>query len=376
MNVGPGSKTPEDPKRTLRMTPEEGVRADYDPEVQLYPTFAYPIDRGSLWRIQVQGRICQNVPPSIAKRLMLRGLIRALGLPEPIVRGPIFPERIHGFLVAPVARGRVQVSIANQTLVLPRKSKSSGLFHCKLDLPKKSLQGFRSYGPLVPHGSEDTNFEPIDAPECSIHCDNGLTRAVSTVFLAQDRGLSVISDIDDTIKLTDVCSRRRMLHRTFAEPFEPIEGMAAIYQHWARQGALFHYVSSSPWQIFDAIHEFLATSGFPMGSMHLKWFRLRDELFKKWQIVRLKGKASVISGMMKRMPNRQFILIGDSGEKDPEMYAKIAQRHSRQVVRVCIRQIDANPLDATRLNKIYRRYGMTVPIQVFSEPNQLGDPLV
>lgn len=364
------SELPSDPRRTLRMTPEEGVRADYDPEVQLYPTFAYPIDRGAVWRILVQGRLCQNVPPSLAKRLMLKTFIRALDIEEQIVRGPVFSERMHGFLVAPIARSRIQITIANQTLILPRKSKSSGLFHCKLDLPRKQLDGFRIYS-AAPHAA--LGAEQIDAPECRILCDNGVSRAVSTVFLAGERGTSVISDIDDTIKHTDVCSRRRMLLRTFAEPFEAIEGMAGVYQAWAEQGALFHYVSSSPWQIFDAVHEFIATQGFPMGSMHLKWFRLRDELFKKWQIVRRKGKAGVIAGLIKRMPQRKFVLVGDSGERDPEMYAKLAKRFPKQIVRICIRQIDANPMDTSRLSKIYQRSGMTVPIQVFSDPHQLGD---
>jgi len=346
------------------MTPESVGSSDFEPEVQLYPTVAYPIDRGSLWRILVQGRICRTVQPSLAKRLMLRGLIRALALEKEVVNGPIFPERVHGFLAAPVVRGRVQVSIGQQTYVLPRKSKSSGLFTCKLDLPRNQLDNFRTYGPLA-YGS--------GSPECEIHWNNGLSRVSSHVFLAEAQGISVISDIDDTIKLTEVCHRRKMLRRTFAEPFESIDGMAAVYRDWAEQGALFHYVSSSPWQIYDALREFLVTSGFPSGSMHLKWFRLRDEIFKKWQIVRRKSKAGVIRGMMKRLPQRQFLLVGDSGERDPEIYAKIAAKHPKQVFRICIRQIDENPLDAMRLNKIYRRYGMTVPIQVFSEPQQLGD---
>jgi phosphatidate phosphatase APP1 len=351
-------------ERELRMTPERNDLSDGDLAIQLFPTFAYPIDRGSVWRLMVQGRICQNVPPSLAKRLMLRGFIRAMDLEDHIARGPIFTERIHGFLVAPVARRRVQVTLENQTHVLPRKSKSSGLFACKLDVPKRLLAKYRTYG---------SDFEPtLDAPELRIQCDQGLVSTSSGVFLAQERGISVISDIDDTIKLTDVCSRRRMLRRTFAEPFESLPGMSHVYQQWAQSGALFHYVSSSPWQIFDALHEFLLTEGFPMGSMHLKWFRLRDEIFKRWSIVRRKSKVGVIRGMIKRMPQRLFVLVGDSGEKDPEMYAKIALKHPKQVVRICIRQIEENPIDAARLAKIYRRYGMSVPIQVFSDPGQLG----
>jgi hypothetical protein len=107
--------------------------------------------------------------------------------------------------------------------------------------------------------------------------------------------------------------------------------------------------------------------------MHLKWFRLRDEIFKRWQILRRKSKSGVIRGLMKRLPNRSFVLVGDSGEKDPEIYAKIASKFPKQVIRICIRQIEANPLDGPRLDAIYRRHGMIVPIQVFSNAVQLGD---
>jgi phosphatidate phosphatase APP1 len=193
--------------------------------------------------------------------------------------------------------------------------------------------------------------------------------------LAERKGISIITDIDDTIKLTEVNNRRRMLQRTFAESFLPIDGMASVYQRWADQGALFHYVSSSPWQIYESIQQFLVEQQFPLGSMHLKWFRLRDELFKRWQIIRRKSKGGVIRSLIRRMPERTFVLVGDSGERDPEIYAKLAARVPSKIARICIRQIDAKPLDTERLNKIYQRYGMTVPIQVFSNAAQLGDVL-
>ena len=175
-------------------------------EVQLYPSFGYPIARGSLWRIQVQGRICQNTAPSLAKRWLLRGLIRALELDEETANSPLFNDRIHGFLVSPIPRERIHVSIANQMYVLPRKSKSSGLFQCKIDLPRRQLEAFRSHG-----------LNPAEAPSeqpCTIDWGDGTVQVTSPVFLAEETGVSVISDIDDTIKLTDVCSRRKMLRRT------------------------------------------------------------------------------------------------------------------------------------------------------------------
>jgi phosphatidate phosphatase APP1 len=346
------------------MSPSRDDRDDAEVAVQLFPTFGYPVDRGTAWRLMIQGRVCKQVPLSLAKRLMLRGFLRALDLDDEVARGPIFGDRIQGFLVAPVPRHRLHITVANQVHVLARKSRSSGLFSCKLDIPRRVLQEYRSYG---------RDPATTSQPHLQIHCGQGEFATRGPVFLAQDYGISVISDIDDTIKLTDVCYRRKMLRRTFAEPFESIPGMSQLYRDWSRSGALFHYVSSSPWQIYDALNEFLHVDGFPQGSMHLKWFRLRDELFKRWSIIRRKSKAGVIRGIVKRLPQRQFVLVGDSGEKDPEMYAKIAAKHPRQIARICIRQIDENPVDEMRLAKIYRRYPKTVPIEIFTEPQQLGE---
>jgi phosphatidate phosphatase APP1 len=359
--------TQEKSSEILRMSPEQAIRNDSDPEVQLFPTIGYQIAKDSLWRIQIQGRISQSAPAGFGKRLMLRGLIRALNVPSEVAKGEIFQNRVRGFLAAPIPGARVQVELAGQNYVLRRKSKASGLFSCKLDLSAKQLQCFRTYGLATMQDNKRNDSEFLQK------WDIGLGQTSSPVFLAERTGVSVITDIDDTIKLTEVNSRRRMLQRTFAEPFTSIEGMSSAYQNWAQQGALFHYVSSSPWQIYDSLNQFLIEEEFPLGSMHLKWFRLRDEIFKRWQILRRKSKGGIIRNLIRRLPERTFVLVGDSGERDPEIYAKLASKYPAQVTRICIRQIDANPLDTERLNKIYRRYGMTVPIQVFSTAVQLGD---
>jgi Uncharacterized conserved protein (DUF2183) len=359
----------------LRMTPERAIRNDSDPEVQLFPTIGYRLANDFLWRIQIQGRISQFAPASLGKRIMLRGLIRALQVPPDVAQGELFQGRVRGFLASPIAGARVQIELAGQHYVLPRKSKSSGLFQCKLDLSEKQLESFKKYG-VTQARTTDPSISNSNRMDVLQKWDVGLGGyASSQVFLAERSGISVITDIDDTIKLTEVNSRRRMLQRTFAEPFASIEGMAQVYRRWADQGALFHYVSSSPWQIYDAVNQFLIENEFPLGSMHLKWFRLRDELFKRWQILRRKSKAGVIRALIRRMPERSFVLVGDSGERDPEIYAKLASKYPTQITRICIRQIEANPLDSDRLNKLYRRNGMTVPIQVFSTASQLGELL-
>ncbi|AMV34055.1 hypothetical protein VN12_18135 [Pirellula sp. SH-Sr6A] len=355
----------------LHMHPEIPNRSELDSRVVLYPTIATPLAGGDVWRVWVQGRISQEAPASFSKRLLLKGLVRALDISKDVVDGQIFGERVDGFLACPISGVRVQLALGGQHYVLRRKSKGSGLFNCKLDLPARQLSGLRSYGDSFPSSS----YEQLDAPIPSPLMEASNALKGCPIFLAEDQGVSVVTDIDDTIKMTEVNYRRRMLQRTFAEPFESIEGMAETYHRWFEQGALFHYVSSSPWQIYRPISQFLSQSGFPQGSMHLKWFRLRDEIFKRWQIIRRKSKGGVIRSLLKRMPNRTFIFVGDSGERDPEIYAKLAAKFPKQVARICIRQIEANPLDGKRLEGIYRRHGLTVPIQVFAHARQLGDLL-
>jgi phosphatidate phosphatase APP1 len=341
------------------MTPECTNRQEPDERVTLYPTFGYPISGGTVWRVLVHGQIGEGATTSFAQRLLLKGLIRALDLTPDIVSGELFGKRINGFLLNPISGERIQIELAGQRYVLRRKSKSSGLFNCKIDLPASQLAGYKTYGRIgTSSGQRSVRESRWEANSCP-------------VLLAEQTGVSVISDIDDTIKLTEVTSRRQMLKRTFAMPFEGIDGMSSLYQNWAADGALFHYVSSSPWQIFNPLCEFLNQFGFPLGSIHLKWFRLRDEILKRWRF-RKKGKGGVIRNLIKRMPNRSYVLIGDSGERDPEIYAKIAARHPNQILRICIRQIEANPLDNTRLANLQKRYQLPVPIQIFTDSSELG----
>ncbi len=70
-----------------------------------------------------------------------------------------------------------------------------------------------------------------------------------TIYVLASHGISVISDIDDTIKISQVLSKRRLLKHTFYSYFKPVDGMSELYQKWYEQNCQFHYVSASPWQL-------------------------------------------------------------------------------------------------------------------------------
>jgi phosphatidate phosphatase APP1 len=156
------------------------------------------------------------------------------------------------------------------------------------------------------------------------------------VHLLPDVGLSIISDIDDTIKVTHVGQRRKLLRQTFTREFEPVAGMAELYARWRSAGAAFHYVSRSPWQLYEPLAEFVAASGFPQGAFHLRHFRWREG-----QTLRANAdrdlKQRIIHEMLTAFPRRRFVLVGDSGERDPEVYADLARAFPEQTQAVLIR---------------------------------------
>ena len=101
------------------------------------------------------------------------------------------------------------------------------------------------------------------------------TPAAAELLLVPPTGLSIISDIDDTVKLSDVLNKRELLRNTFLREFVPVDGMATLYKHWEEQhDAVFHYVSASPWQLQPELEGFLRSSGFPPATFHLKSVRV------------------------------------------------------------------------------------------------------
>ena len=101
------------------------------------------------------------------------------------------------------------------------------------------------------------------------------TPAAAELLLIPPTGLSIISDIDDTVKLSDVLNKRELLRNTFLREFVPVDGMAALYKHWEEQhDAVFHYVSASPWQLQPELECFLRGAGFPPATFHLKSVRV------------------------------------------------------------------------------------------------------
>ena len=158
-----------------------------------------------------------------------------------------------------------------------------------------------------------------------------------------NQGISVISDIDDTVKISNVTHKKALLRNTFLKEFQPVPGMSNLYQAWQQQfNASFHFVSSSPYQLFTDLEDFRRKYSFPEATFHLKTIRPKDKsLLLKLFSDPLKSKNATISAILERFPDRMFILVGDSGEKDPEVYGHLARTYATQIVSIFIRKIPA-----------------------------------
>ena len=313
-------------------------------EVQFFPAVARLDSTGENWLVHVGGIVFEPGPDNLRRKLMLRLFRRVLKAEHHELTTDFFHQRVRGFLVI-TQRGRnIAVRIGESTKYLPRRTKRNGHFNGVVRIPVHEARAFS----LSKCESNSKLSFNLAAPTSS-------TRSVQgTAHLIEPNGVSVISDIDDTIRLSRVANKRALLKNTFLRPFEAIDGMAPLYQSWAEQGCSFHYVSSSPWQLLESLREFCGEVGFPDGTFHLRTIRLRDPSVMKLFIARRRGKKTAIRWLLQAFPNRRFILIGDSVEKDAEIYGAMARRFPHQVHHIYIRQVEERPLRYERRDRAFR----------------------
>lgn len=193
------------------------------------------------------------------------------------------------------------------------------------------------------------------------------------VILVPQHGLSIISDIDDTVKLTNVTDRKALIESTFLKSFKAVSGMAELYQKLQQQGVYFHFVSSSPWQLYSPLNELMTRHGFPQATFHLKTVRFRDEtllnLFKKGT----ETKPLQIEPLLQKYPDHKFILVGDSGEQDPEVYGEIARKYPTKIQAIWIRNVSPDVEQAKRFEKAFQSLPKSI-WQVFERPDEIKIP--
>jgi phosphatidate phosphatase APP1 len=167
--------------------------------------------------------------------------------------------------------------------------------------------------------------------------------------------IGVISDIDDTILETGVQRALRMVVQTVtgsALTRTANPGAPELYRDLAAGANPVFYVSSSPWNLHAFLLAFLRHRSFPLGPV-----LLRDLLGTR---AGREQKHQRIEEILDLHPDLSFVLLGDSGEKDPEIYADIVRAHPDRIRAVYIREVRLDPGDG-RVEKVSDAWGSDVP---------------
>ncbi|KAL2074745.1 hypothetical protein VTL71DRAFT_8524 [Oculimacula yallundae] len=167
--------------------------------------------------------------------------------------------------------------------------------------------------------------------------------ATEEVKITQPKGVSLITDVDDTIKHSSIgAGPREIFRNAFIRDLADltIDGVKEWYNTMYDMGVGVHYVSNSPWQLFPVLVSFFRKAGLPPGSYHLKQYSgMLQGIFEPVA----ERKKGTLERIMKDFPERKFILIGDSGEADLEVYTDVALAHPGKILAIFIRDVTSPP---------------------------------
>ena len=364
-------KPPDNPdgNRSDRKQPDSDLKrdtVDQGIEVTFYPAYGYR--QGTDWVIHIRSWVHEIRDSTATPRTQLGKLKKKAEAFATTsicggVEGNALKQRLRDFSAGDINGQQIEIIFdsdpdrkhyplrPNDTNGDPNGlSDRNGLIESKLKLPDATYQKFRNSpdstkGWLTYHAASDTG--------------KALT-GKGRIRLIEPEGTSVVTDIDDTIKVSDVPAKKEIvLRNAFCCGFVAAPKMPGIYRDLG--DVPFHYVSGGPWQLYGPLYDYLIydPGAYPEGTFHLRSIPknileeetrkvlrgvVSDAVFEK-MFGSLKGtylhKQKEIAKLMDNFPARKFILIGDSGEMDPEVYRwfKENPKYSRQVKEIRIRDV-------------------------------------
>ncbi|MEO6383260.1 MAG: phosphatase domain-containing protein [Thermomonas sp.] len=175
--------------------------------------------------------------------------------------------------------------------------------------------------------------------------DGSLLTPQPVLQVGPDAQFGVISDIDDTVLQSSILDWKTAAQLTFlhnARTRKPLLGVAALYQAFqlGTQGKGINpifYVSNSPWNLYDLLEDFLELNGIPYGPISLRRLGIHEH-----EILGTGGgqKFERVRDLIQRYPTLRWVLLGDSGQADAEVYSRIVEEFGQRVIAIYIRDVD------------------------------------
>ncbi len=229
---------------------------------------------------------------------------------------------------------RVKVSFRNKSDIV--ETNELGIFHCTFHFEERIS---------INNHIEEAHFELLD----EVVENQGEIKATGKVLMVSGKlPFGVISDIDDTIMVshsTKTLKKLKLMLFKNARTRVPFEGVGAFYRA-LRKGTesqtnynpLF-YVSSSEWNLYDLLVDFFEFRNIPAGPLMLQ--ELEHSIFHFWKSGggTHEHKLEKIRFLFSFFPELNFVLIGDSGQRDPSLYLQAVKEYPGRVKAVYIRCI-------------------------------------
>ena len=287
---------------------------------------------GTSARVRVRGRVLED------------GGIPAAGERDSAWRNVLSAIRRFESDEVPGARISVRFAGATQELV----TDAEGYFDTWLT-PRDALHGDKLW--------HEVALELLAPRDPAIPSPAGIGRILVPPATAK---LGVISDLDDTVVQTGATDARALLRSVFlanARTRLPFAGVAALYRALqdgadGGQNNPVFYVSSSPWNLYDVLAEFLAIREIPEGPIMLRDWGLSDR--ELLPTSHGSHKIEAIRSIIELYPTLPFVLIGDSGQEDPEIYREVVARYPSRVLAIYIRNVTPDARRAERIRALAR----------------------
>ncbi|WP_308121729.1 App1 family protein [Actinotalea ferrariae] len=170
---------------------------------------------------------------------------------------------------------------------------------------------------------------------------SGRSITAPVLVVAPDQRTALVSDIDDTVMVTALprpllaAWNSMVLHENARRV---VPGMAALYRRWneANPGSPTFYLSTGAWNVAPALRRFLARHGYPAGPLLLTdWGPTNTGWFRSGQ----QHKRDTLRRLLQELPQISWVLVGDDGQHDPQIYGDIAAEHPDRITLVAIRQL-------------------------------------
>jgi phosphatidate phosphatase APP1 len=151
----------------------------------------------------------------------------------------------------------------------------------------------------------------------------------------------IISDVDDTVMVTALPRPLLAAWNTFVldeHARRPVPGMAVLYERLSREhpGAPVIYLSTGAWNVAPTLSRFLSRNLYPAGPLLLTdWGPTHDRWFRSGR----DHKARSLGRLAAEFPDIRWLLVGDDGQHDEELYGTFADLQQENIEAIAIRQL-------------------------------------